>query len=138
MPYMDRLGRFLKRAPWDIVFIIPPPAGVCWPSAADGGSLLWPFLPRPDNDTSGGVNLVAQSTPQDGCLNSTTAPPLSQCWLDRGIFQEVLTPAINLNDDISVSAGYLVVLLRTSYLCEQQMSYACVMTLGPLGCYLNL
>ncbi|GLI64515.1 hypothetical protein VaNZ11_007784 [Volvox africanus] len=110
---------------------------ICWPGLADSG-VPWPALPRPNNDTTR-YNLVVQSASQDGCVNNTAAPPMAQCWVDRGIFQEVLTPAINVDaQGVTSDAGYLLGMSRVPYLCEQQMSYECLMALGPLGCYLDM
>ncbi|GIM15064.1 hypothetical protein Vretimale_17827 [Volvox reticuliferus] len=111
---------------------------ICWPSIIDSRGIPWPALPRPKNDTNRS-NLVLRSTSQDGCVNDTSAHPLAQCWVDRGIFQDVLTPAINLDaQGVASDAGYLLAMSRVPYLCEQQMSYACLIELGPLGCYLDM
>lgn len=86
-----------------------------------------------------GVQTAISNVSQSGCLNDTNAPPVSRCWPDLGVYEDVAVAGFDIDAFGRASATrYNLYLLHVPYLCERQMTDDCVAALGPLGCYLYM
>ncbi len=99
-----------------------------------------------ERNSTGVEAQVAYSTmdSQQTCVNITTVvssvppPLLSRCWSQRGIIVDLVVLALNLDGaGQGRPTGYSLSMSNVSYLCEQQLSEACVSELGPLDCFLS-
>ncbi len=94
-------------------------------------------IPRPPSLP--GFQMAVSNVSQLGCLNDTDAPPVSQCWPDLGLYEDIAVAGFNVDAFGRASATrYILYLLNVLYLCERQMTDDCVASLGPLGCYRDM
>ncbi|GIL56600.1 hypothetical protein Vafri_11938 [Volvox africanus] len=85
-----------------------------------------------------GNQIARTPLPQDGCVNSSTAPVMQRCWPLAMSFDDVVMYGYNLNEYNPEPTGYVLWLEQTPVRCEAVMDESCVEMYGTLGCFYKL
>ncbi|KAG2483659.1 hypothetical protein HYH03_017462 [Edaphochlamys debaryana] len=77
------------------------------------------------------------SLPQDGCTNSSSAPPMQRCWPLKNAEVDVVFQGADIDPPTqkALPSNNIYVSTRTFVLCAIVLDMACVVRLGPVGCW---
>ncbi|GLC37696.1 hypothetical protein PLESTM_000637300 [Pleodorina starrii] len=93
-------------------------------------------LPRPADIP--GEQLVISGVTQAGCVNDSAAPAERRCWASRRLYVDVALDAKDLTpDDRLLPANYTVRMFNVTYVCQWELTQACLARYGPGGCVLQ-